>query len=112
MKTPTNILTRSIQFCGVLALLAFASSAANAADFKLSGDAGDAAAFGDTVDAMDQIISLVFYVLYAVGAIMMGISGFKLKGGDIPGFVKMFLGGAMLFVSPLVVRSLQDLGGN
>jgi hypothetical protein len=96
----------------LLALAVCSVSSVHAADFKLTGDASDASAFGDTVDAMDQIIALVYYVLYAVGAIMMGISGFKLKGGDIPGFVKMFLGGAMLFVSPLVVESLKGLGGN
>jgi len=78
-------------------------------EYRLTGSASEAAAFNDTVKAMDQIITIIYYIIYIVGSVSMAMAGFKLNSGDIAGFTKTFLGGAFLFCSPLVIKSLQAL---
>lgn len=104
-----NILKNLFYTAGLYLLFAATSFGQS---WELSTNAKDNAdAFEETTSAIEQVFNLVFWLMYGVGTVMMGISGFKLKQGDVPGFAKMFLGGGALFISPLVIQSLQTLGG-
>lgn len=107
----TNYKKYLLLLSGIAFLTASTASAGDV--FKLTGDSGGGA-FEDegVVEAIDTVIRLIYYLMYAAGAIFMGIGAFKLKSGDVPGFSKMFLGGAALFCSPLAIQALQSLGQN
>jgi len=69
-------------------------------------------AFSNTAQAVNTILQFISYILWAASAVLIGMSGFKLKSGDIPGFAKTLVGGAAVFCSPFLIDFLYGLATN
>lgn len=65
--------------------------------------------FGSSATALSKLMKFISFGGYIIGSVMMAMSGFKLKAGDLPGFFKMLAGGAFIFLCPFLINNLSAL---
>jgi|ERR1035438_7091197 hypothetical protein len=96
----------AVAVVGLLSTSAFAASTTGSDPLTGINAPQTNSAWTNVQGMVGTVLGFVYWCMYIVAAVLITMSGFKLKAGDIPGFAKTLIGGMAVFGSKFLVQAL------